>query len=129
MRILGFSKKWKKLNQDEFTTFRLTRKDKDWQICELVQIVYKPRSKERENLGFAEIINKEQRSAVKLDPLDGIPIISDDEALADGFESKVNRYGLFISPYFVMWEWLFDTHDIRRLIKEPINKLTLKWIK
>jgi len=30
MRILGFSKKWDKLKDPEFTTFRFERKDKDW---------------------------------------------------------------------------------------------------
>jgi len=57
MRILGFSKKWAKLNNKLlFTTFRFPRKDKDWEIEEVVQIVYKPRSKEREPLGIARII-------------------------------------------------------------------------
>lgn len=128
MRILGFSKKWPKLQQEEFTTFRLPRRDRDWQVGEQVQIVYRPRSKEREVLGVAEIVSKEVRSPVRLAPLDGIPIITDEEALADGFEGKRNRFGVWKSPYFVMWEWLWDAHDIRRLMQEPINKLTLCWM-
>jgi len=58
VRILGFSKKWTKLNQDEFTTFRLPRKDKDWQLEEVVQVVFHPRHKDREVLSIAQIIEK-----------------------------------------------------------------------
>jgi len=130
VRILGFSKKWQKLQQEEFTTFRLARRDRDWQVGEVAKIVVKPRSKGGgEKLGVAEIIGKEQRSPSKLTPLDGIPVISDEEALADGFPGYTDRYGLWISPYFMMWEWLFDAHDVKRLASEPINKLTLKWLK
>jgi len=51
MRILGVSKKWDKLkNEMLFTTFRFPRKDRDWAVEEVVQLVYKPRSKEREIL-------------------------------------------------------------------------------
>ena len=129
MRILGFSKKWSKLDQDEFTTFRFTRKDKDWEVGEQVKVVYKPRRKGGGDfLGVAEIKSKEPRSPVKLAPLEGIPVISDAEAQADGFEGKTNRYGLWISPYFVMWEWLWDIYGVSRLASEPIRKLTLKWI-
>jgi len=127
MRILGFSKKWPKLQQKEFTTFRLPRRDRDWEVGEYAQIVVKPRSKGGgEKLGIAKIISKEQRSPVKLAPLDGIPVITDDEALADGFEGEYNRYGIWKSPYFVMWEYLWDAHDIRRLMAEPLNKFTLR---
>lgn len=128
MRILGFSERWVKLKQGEFTTFRFTRKDKDWRIGEQVKVVYKPRKKGGgEFLGIAEIISKEAKSPVKLAPMDGIPIITDDEAYADGFESKTNRYGIYVSPYFVMWEWLWGVYGVQRLISEPLNKLTLRW--
>lgn len=66
MRILGFSQKWHKLNNGIlFTTFRFPRKDKDWEIEEVVQIVYKPRSKQREPLGIARIIRKEPKDLNK----------------------------------------------------------------
>ena len=81
MRIIGFSVKWHKLSQSVFTTFRLPRKDKDWSIGEQVQIVYHPRSKDREILGQAVIGNVEARS---FDPAMASKI-TDAEAREDGF--------------------------------------------
>ena len=42
MRILGFSKKWGKLGDTTFTTYRFPRKDKDWQLEEVVQVATQP---------------------------------------------------------------------------------------
>jgi hypothetical protein len=84
MRILGFKEKWLKLEADEFTTFRRPRKDKDWQVGEVVQIVYRPRSKGREVLGRAIIVSKEGRS-LNGDGLFPRPTFA--EAIADGFDS------------------------------------------
>ena len=103
MRILGFSKKWAKLNDIEFTTFRFPRKDRDWAASETVQIVFKPRSKGREKLGIARINYKE---FVK------VRDISEDEAIKDGFLNA-----------FEMWLWLKKPEGERL-----INKLTLYWI-
>ena len=61
MRILGFSRKWDKLKNDTFTTFRFERRDADWTVGEVVQVVYKPRTKGREILGVATIIGKDIR--------------------------------------------------------------------
>lgn len=103
MRILGFSKKWDKLEQPKFTTFRFTRRDRDWEKGEQVQIVFKPRSKDREILGIADIINKEYKS---------INEITEREAQLDGF---------------------YDHYEMWRFLKYPdmdtiIHKLTLRWI-
>lgn len=62
MRILGFSKKWPKLKEPEFTTFRFERKDKPHYVGEQLQIVIQPRRKGGgEKLGIAEIVKKEPR--------------------------------------------------------------------
>ena len=122
MRIIGFQKKWQKLSNHEFTTFRFTRRDKrDWQVGELVQVVYKPRRKGGgEVLGIAKIINKEKRELDKeyFDfTEDGVSLITDDEAIEDGF--------LDVSD---MVKWLEKIYG--RLDWMPrMNKLTLKWIK
>jgi len=119
MRILGFSKRWRKLSDPEFTTFRFPRKDKDWRIGEQVQIVYKPRSKERELLGVAEITNL---YSIRIfpepipDPICPIGAITEREAIADGFASLK-----------AMQLWMWDRYK-RRVVNEPMNKLTLKWI-
>ena len=115
MRILGFCWKWDKLKEPEFTTFRFARKDKDWQEGETVQIVFKPRSKNREVLGIAQILAKESKGMSRGTP-SVFPEISNEEAKHDGFVD-----------YFQMWEWLFDTYGGRRLIDESMNKLTLQW--
>ena len=103
MRILGFSKKWDKLNDIEFTTFRFTRRDNDWYGGEVVQIVYKPRTKEREILGVAHIISKEYGKVEE---------ITEDEAKRDGFSSALE-----------MWLWLKKPNG-----NDLIHKLTLRWV-
>lgn len=124
MRILGFSRKWPKLEQPEFTTFRFPRRDRDWAVGEFVQVVYKPRSRDREVLGTAEIISREPRRAAKHGCLLPYPCISNQEAEQDGFPGTIEK-----PAYFMMWEWLWDTHGSERLFNEPMSKLTLRWIK
>ena len=118
MRILGFSRKWDKLKNDTFTTFRFERRDADWTGGEIVQIVYKPRSKNREVLGVATITWRN----IRLMPSTGhsvfhvdAPLISHAEAVADGFESVAG-----------MREWLQGTHGKERALL--MNKLTLRKI-
>jgi len=113
MRILGVEQKWSKLRHGKFTTFRFERKDKDWEVDEEVRVVYKPRSKDREMLGIAMIIDKEHRQFSAARPDEGITI---GEAQADGF-----------SGYPDMAVWFFKRYG-KRIIDEPINKLTLKWM-
>jgi len=108
VRILGFSLMWAKLNQDEFTTFRQERKDKDWQQGEIVQVYFKPRSKYRQKLGEAQIIKKELRPILAMNGL------SDAEAIEDGFGSRDE-----------MFRWLVKTQGY---LPELMNKLTLRWV-
>lgn len=119
MRILGFSKKWPKLKQPTFTTFRFPRRDRDWEVGELVQVVYKARSKNREILGAAEILSKYGVMIVNQIPPDSIcPIgeIGEDDAKADGFLNKRE-----------MQLWMWELYR-GRIACEPMNKLTLRWI-
>lgn len=111
MRIIGFSKKWFKLSQPEFTTFRFHRKDadkgRDWHKGEQVQIVFHPRHKDREILGIAEIVNIEPRYLAR---------ITEQEAKEDGF-----------ADYLSMMHWLSSTYKPQDLLrKQPMNKLTLR---
>ena len=108
MRILGFSKKWPKLEQQEFTTFRFPRKDKDWYVGEVVQVFYKNRSPQRERLGIAEIIGKERNR---------YGAENDAEARADGFLDCRD-----------MERWMIKTYGEARTWK-PMNKLTLRWVR
>jgi len=121
MRILGFSKKWDKLQQKVFTTFRFPRKDKDWFIGEVVQIVYKPRSKDREILGIAKIIGKDKRAMAKHGDTTGEQRVTNEEAIADGFPDTTEK-----PAYFTMWEFMWDYYGGERLLHEPMNKLTLR---
>lgn len=117
MRILGFSKRWDKLNQLEFTTFRFPRKDKDWEVGELVQIVYKPRRKGGgEMLGIAEIVGKGIRDMTRSIG-STFPQITIDEAKEDGFVNYIEMRG-----------WLNKTYGKHRVFYKPMNKLTLKRI-
>ena len=106
MRILGFSQKWPKLQQDEFTTFRYPRKDsdrgRDWHFMEIVKIIYHPRH-EHEYLGIAQIIAKNCMQ---------IQMITDEEAIADGFEDSAAMMEFLNSPVGYT----------------AINKLTIRYI-
>ena len=134
MRILGFSKKdWinyhtgkPKLQEPEFTTFRFRRRDKDWTVGELVQVVYKPRRKGGgEYLGVAQILGSERRWVLNAD--DGelkhygdyfaVRAVTEDEAIADGFKTRAD-----------MVSWVVKTHRLRNML-EPMNKLALRWVK
>ncbi|MBA7570098.1 hypothetical protein ES708_11845 [subsurface metagenome] len=114
MRILGVTEHWPKLLELEFTTFRMRRRDRDWQVGEEVQVVYKPRSKEREVLGVAKIVEKEPKSFKLRDPEGNY--INEQDAREDGFEGLAE-----------MEAWFYRTHGMRAF-KEPINKLTLRWV-
>ena len=117
MRILGFSRiDWQdfnrhclKLLQPEFTTWRWQRRDKPWQEREVVQVVLRPRSKERLILGEAGIKNIEIREPWQ---------IKDDEARMDGFGQA--------------WElssYLNQERHARKLpYGHPLNRLMIKWL-
>ena len=114
MRILSFTKKWDKLKQPEFTTFRVPRKDadkgRDWHINEVVQVYFHNRQPDREFLGIAKIIDK---SSTWLSCLD------DEEAVADGFTDIVD-----------MIEWMMKAHKGQTDPQQVrLNKLTLSWCK
>lgn len=121
MRVLGFSERWSKLDNNTFTTFRFQRRDKDWQTGEVVKVVFKPRTREREVLGVAKIIGKGKRwvawEAQYLSAsLQGIATVSDFEAAEDGFTGVLE-----------MMEWMTKTHKDRNY-RELMNKLTLEWV-
>ncbi len=131
MRILGFSRKWGKLNQDVFTTFRFPRKDKDWEIEELVQVVYKPHSKEREPLGIARIMRK-QRKEIRKDwsyyPRPSSPntpdMISPEEAKEDGFTGMHGG-----GDVKKMLDFLRESSTYEQFyLVGTVNKLTLYWL-
>lgn len=133
MRIISFQKHWDKLNNAIlFTTFRFPRKDADWAVEEVVQIVYKPRSKEREILGVARIIRKEPKDLNKrfcYYPALGnyyekntSDVITPNEAEDDGF---VGMHGGGDTEK--MRKFFIDTYGYSKC-KEPINKLTLYWV-
>jgi len=131
MRILGFSKKWGKLNNLLFTTFRFPRKDRDWQVEEVVQVVFKPRSKEREILGVARIIRKQEKDLNKkwsYYPTPHFPNTPDMitllEAKEDGFDAMHGG-----GDTEKMRKFFIDTYGYSRCNKELINKLTLYWLK
>jgi len=115
MRILGFTKRWSKLNKDEFTTFRFPRRDKDWFVGEKVQVVLKPRSEDREWLVVAQIIAIEKRNA-GFGNMPGIKSLTIAEAINDGFENRS-----------AMIAWLYNLYGDRTL-REPMNSIQLKWI-
>lgn len=117
MRVLGFSEMWPKLQQDEFTTFRFPRKDKDWFVSETVKVVYQPRRKGGGDfLGVAQIVDKVSRGVYFRSLF--ADRISEVEAIADGFDSLED-----------MQRWLRRAHGDQRIAEELMHKLTLRWEK
>jgi len=135
MRIIGFSKMWPKLNKQwyerdlhTFTTFRYPRRDRDWEVEEVVQVVYKPRSKERIPLGIARIIRIEPKNMsrnhwryvsnteARADPECIIP----SEAEEDGFTGQHGGGDVEAMRQFI--------RDYNRDNPDLLNKITLYWI-
>lgn len=120
MRIIGYSKKWDKLNLElpveerpDFTTFRFEHKSQPYEIGQLAQQVYKPRRKGGgELLGIAEIVGKEIKLTGEWDA-----DVTDEEAQADGFRDMGD-----------MEKWMIKAYGTHRVNNEPMYKLTLKWI-
>ena len=108
MRILSFSKRWQKLSNPTFTTFRFPRKDKDWFVGEVVQVWLKTRSPEREYICEAVIVAKNY-----------LPLyfVTNAEAREDGFANKRD-----------MFMWVLKAHGGKRAVAENfmMNKLTLR---
>jgi hypothetical protein len=113
MRIISFTKQWGKLRQEQFTTFRLPRKDsdkgRDWRQGEIVQVYYHSRCPDRKHLGNAVIVSKTPVWVASID---------DEQAVADGFPGGQAE----------MLEWLEHAHPGRLEPNTLINKLTLKWV-
>jgi hypothetical protein len=117
MRILSFQKKWSKLYREgEFTTYRFTRKDRLLKVGEVVQIVYKTRSQDREVIGQAKIIRIEEYHFNPTKCSYGFRYPTDAEAQADGFQTIED-----------MLEWFFKTYG-QRIFTESINKITLEYV-
>jgi len=114
MRILGFSKlDWMNYNMQvpklvvpTFTTFRMPRRDKDWQAGEEVKVVLRPRTKDREYLGQATITVVQAFEQHQF---------TDAMARQDGFLRKTDLY-----------LYLVKAHR-GRLLQEKVNRLTLTW--
>lgn len=113
MRILGVTEYWPKLKKPRWSTFRLERRDWPWEVGEVVQVVYKTRSKEREVLGVAKIVEKEPKRFFEGQP--GGAEITTQEAIEDGFISVGD-----------MMLWMLKAHG-SRVRREPLNKLTVEW--
>ena len=113
---MSFNKQWPKLKQLEFTTFRYPRVDNDWYVGEQVQVFYKARSKDRQRLGEAAIIGKEHRELERFFARDDRPLVTDAEAIADGFESREDMANYLEKLYGLDYISLF-------------HKLTLRWLK
>ena len=107
MREISFAKRWEKLEEPEFTTFRMQRRDKDWQLGERVKVVYHARQKDREVLGIADIVRMEEVD---------LKLITLNEAVGDGFQSVAE-----------MVTWLLEVHGAR-LKQVPLHKLTLQYL-
>jgi len=122
MRIMGFQKQWvnqltgkPKLEGNRFTTFRFPRKDRDWEVGETVQIVMKPRTKERIPLGEAVIVSKEIKSLIVGPICRNRNSITNDEAQMDGFHSAID-----------LVDFIMEERPLSNWGLHP-NRLTLRW--
>ena len=128
MREINFSQHWPKLDCETIMTFRCARRDKDWAVGERVRLVLHARSKQRKVLFEADIVAKEPRW-IRVFPSkpflgqENFPVISSKEAEEDGFKDDDRDPALFH-----LWEYMWQTYGAR-ILKEPVNKLTLRRVK
>ncbi len=115
MRRMGFSLNWPKLKQEELTTMRFKRRDKDWLVGETVMVVYQPRHFNHA-LGLATILKKETRAVSRVMVSPETPLVTEEEAVQDGFE---HLGGLL--------QWLWKSGGKDRVMQETVNKLTIRW--
>ena len=114
MRRLGVTVCWNKLDEDEFTTWRFPRRDKDWILGETVLVVFQPRH-DNQMLGIATILKKEPRALSRVMVTTDIPLPTEEEATWDGFQSLGSM---------LAWFWKVYRY---RVFEETANKLTLRW--
>jgi len=115
MRDFSFSFRPLKLWLPCWVDFRLQRRDKDRQILEQVTVVINARSKYREELGIARLIQKDQRKLPGCEFMVA-PLVTEGEAIEDGFDSL-----------YQMTEWFYHQYGVRPQI-EPLYKYTLEWV-
>ena len=114
MKILSFTELWPKLKQDDFTTIRPW--GLYWQLGEDVQVWYKNRSPKRRKLGTAKIIDIEQVTLLPEYVGTNRRIISEDEAINDGFPGGLKE----------MVTWMHNTY--RCNFNPVMQVMTLRWI-
>ena len=117
MRIMSFSQRWPKLLKDEFTTFRYPRADKDWCVGECIQVYYKNRSPQRERICIAEIINKEIRELEPAFATPDTPLVTEEEAKEDGFESRIHMVQFMEKQYGLDYISRFNKLTLIRTLK------------
>jgi len=120
MRIISFTEQWPKLYLDlpvdrrpMFTTFRGWYWQQGWPV----QVFYKARSKNRKKLGEAVIVKREGRELDKWIADKGwndYPLVTDQEAQADGFDNLDN-----------MVQWMQKAYGLDWM--PVMAKLTLSW--
>jgi len=131
MREMWVKEKWRRADDEVlFSNYQFPRKDRDWNLEEVVRIVYNPITKDRTVMGIARIIRiqpKDLKRTWQFYPYPNYPntpdMITPTDAEEDGFTGmhgggdtkKMESY------YRKKYGW-------SRCEREPINKITLYWI-
>jgi len=105
----------RRLFNEQFVTYKRIRKDKDWQVGEIVNVTLSPVAKPHTQLGFAKIININKKSSNRFIYPETTEL-SCDELLYEGF-------GQFDEWKFKQSYFGNDYHIVK-----IFNKITLQWI-
>jgi hypothetical protein len=104
-----------RLFNEQFITYKRIRKDKDWEVGEIVNITLSPVAKPHTQLGFAKIIGIDKKS---------------DNHYTYPETTELSYEELAYEGYGQYDDWKFkrtyfgdDRHDIK-----IFNKITLQWI-
>ena len=104
-----------RLFNEQFVTYKRIRKDKDWQVGEIVNVTLSPVAKAHTQLGFAKIIGIDKKSYNHF-IYPETTSLSCDELTYEGF-------GQFDEWEFKRSYFGDDYHDVK-----TFNKITLQWI-
>jgi hypothetical protein len=111
----AYNIKRNRLFNEEFTTYKRIRKDKDWEVGEIVNITLSPVAKPHTQLGLAKIIRIDKKSTNHYIYTDTTSL-SSEELAYDGFEP------------FSDWKFMHSYFGYKSYEVKIFNKITLQWI-
>jgi len=111
----SYTAKSNRLFHEQFVTYKRIRKDKDWQLGEVVNVTLSPVAKPHTKLGFATIVGIDKKSTNHYTYPETTEV--------SGNEFRYEGFDLFDEWDFRRKYFGDDYHEV-----ETFNKITLQWL-